>query len=153
MSEETEVEEEYFQLIYISSAVDNFSEEELPALLTTARTNNETLDITGMLLFHERSFIQVLTGPEQAVKSVYKKVEKDPRHENPRILSQGIVTERSFEDWSMGFCNTTDKSARKLPGFNNVLSSGFGGDEIDGDRAKKVLAAFRDGQWRQAVNA
>lgn len=151
MSEE--VEQELFQLIYISRAADSFKDEELVELLAVARTNNQQLDITGMLLYHERSFIQVLTGPEEKVTALYKKVEQDPRHEDPKILFQGTVSERSFEDWSMGFVNTQTKAARGLPGFNNVLNSGFSGDDIDGDRARKVLEAFRDGQWRQAVNA
>ena len=105
-----------------------------------------------MLLYHERSFIQVLTGPELAVWSVYRKVEKDPRHHDARILFKGEVEERSFEDWSMGFYKTSERTKEELPGLNKVLSLGFSGEDAELDRAHQVLSAFREGRWRQAAN-
>lgn len=48
-----------YQLVYLSSAVELFREEELKDLLATSRLNNEKLHVTGMLLYHEGNFIQV----------------------------------------------------------------------------------------------
>lgn len=141
-----------YQMIYVSAAADDFDEASLPDLLAQARVNNAKSDITGMLLYHERSFIQVLTGPESAVKSLYAKISLDTRHRNSRVLYQGNVEERSFEDWSMGFYKTNRKSAAELPGFSSVLVSGFHGGEGGLDRTRQVLEAFRDGRWRQAVD-
>ena len=47
-----------FQLLYISAANHDFTEEELEALLIKARSNNEKVNVSGMLLYHEGSFIQ-----------------------------------------------------------------------------------------------
>lgn len=144
----------YFQLIYISAAAKDFNTEELPALLEGARTNNSQLRITGMLLYHEGSFIQVLTGPKANVEPLFDKIEKDPRHTDPRVLFRGEVDERSFDDWSMGFYQTSKDTLKDLPGFNDVLKSGFElEDEESKTRAIEVLEAFRDGKWRQVVDA
>lgn len=145
--------ESFYQLIYVSAAADDFDEASLPDLLKQARTNNAARDITGMLLFHDRSFIQVLTGLESAVKDLFARIARDPRHLNARVLYQGVVEERSFEDWSMGFYKTNRNSHDELPGFSNVLVSGFQGGDDELDRARQVLEAFRDGRWRQAVDA
>lgn len=146
------MEAELFQIIYVSAASPAFDESTLPELLHQARTNNEKLGITGMLLYHEGSFIQVMTGPEEAVMAVYRKVEKDPRHCDPSLLFKGHVEERSFEDWSMGFYQTSARTKTEMPGLNMVLSVGFSGKDGELDRVRQVLDAFRDGRWRQAAN-
>ena len=143
---------DYYQIIYVSAASEHFDESGLPELLKNARATNEKLGITGMLLFHQRSFIQVITGPERAVRALYAKVEQDPRHTSARVLFQGPVDQRSFDDWSMGFYQTGANSADELPGFNRVLTQGFNGGEDEPDRARAVLEAFRGGRWRQSVD-
>ena len=51
-----------YQLVYISAANHEFTEKELHELLSKARKNNESYGITGMLLYHQGSFIQALEG-------------------------------------------------------------------------------------------
>jgi len=51
------------QLIYVSAATNRFNPAELRELLRLARLKNQQLDVTGMLLYHEGSFLQVLEGP------------------------------------------------------------------------------------------
>ena len=146
--------ESFFQLIYSSAAAPSFDESQLPELLEVARTNNSKLFITGMLLYHERSFIQVLTGPKTHVETLFEKISKDPRHTDTRVLFRGSVTERSFNDWSMGFYQSTAETKEELPGLNDVLKSGFDVDDEDSKtRAIEVLEGFRDGKWRQAANS
>lgn len=150
--------EGYFQLVYVSAAAATFDESELPALLATARRNNSAREITGMLLYHQRSFIQVLTGNQTDVESLFEKIAKDPRHTDTRILLRRNVSERSFNDWSMGFYHSSAVNNRNLPGLNDVLDKGFDSeaedDEQDIERLRviQVLEGFRDGQWRQAVS-
>lgn len=69
-----------FQLVYISAANKELPEEELQEILVKARINNESLDISGMLLFHQGSFIQALEGPQSAVESLYNKISEDTTH-------------------------------------------------------------------------
>lgn len=47
-------------LIYTSSAVELFREDELVELLKTSRDNNRRRGITGMLLYNDGNFLQVL---------------------------------------------------------------------------------------------
>ncbi len=138
------------QLLYVSSATETFQEDDLVPILEKARENNTKLNITGMLLYHEGSFIQVLTGPKDAVENLYSKIEKDDRHKNSRILLKHDVDSRQFENWTMGFYNTNSNVTKKIPGLNNFLKKGF--ENIEGSRVLEVLAGFREGRWRQAVN-
>lgn len=44
------------QLIYASAATERFDESTLDSLLERSRTNNARRGLTGILLYHERSF-------------------------------------------------------------------------------------------------
>ena len=58
-------------LIYMSSATQLMSNEELLELLKTCRENNEKKNLTGMLLYGEGAFVQVLEGEEETVEATY----------------------------------------------------------------------------------
>ncbi|RIJ41630.1 BLUF domain-containing protein [Pontibacter oryzae] len=92
-----------FQLVYLSTAVNLFEEEELNEILQISRTNNSSRDITGLLLYHEGNIIQVLEGEKQQVMNVYYKIERDPRHKGIIKMISGDVSQRFFTGWSMGF--------------------------------------------------
>lgn len=108
-----------FHLIYMSSAVRPFSVEELDALLAVARRNNTALGLTGMLVYKDSNFLQVLEGEQAAVEELYGKITKDPRHTGCTIFIQEPIVAREFADWSMGF--------RDLGGTRDPASEGFSG--------------------------
>ncbi len=142
-----------FQLVYISAANKEFSEQELQELLDKARINNEKLGVSGMLLFHQGSFIQALEGPKSAVESLYNKIGEDKRHTETRVLFRADLEERNFDSWSMGFYRSSQSSSENLDGFHQFLKSGFRNDnEGSSSAARKALLQFRDGNWRQQVD-
>ncbi|MBA3273301.1 MAG: BLUF domain-containing protein [Chthoniobacterales bacterium] len=69
-----------FFLVYASIANEDFSPEQLIDLLATSRRNNDASGITGMLLYKDRRFLQVLEGSEAAVRATYARIKRDPRH-------------------------------------------------------------------------
>ena len=141
-----------FQLVYVSAATCAFDTESLDRLLAKARTNNASVGVSGMLVFHEGSFIQVLEGPRPEVQKLFERIECDPRHTETKILFRGEVDKPSFSDWSMGFYRTSARSSRELPGFSNFLPTGFVDVADRPDVARRALLAFRGGKWRQKVN-
>ena len=68
-----------YQLIYTSSATPELDDFTLREIAQTSSFNNQLLGITGLLLFHEGSIMQVLEGDEISVCSLYGKVKQDPR--------------------------------------------------------------------------
>ena len=153
-SEAVEELETAFQLLYISAATHEFTEEELQELLALARVKNEEQGVSGMLLFHEGSFIQALEGGKEQVEAIYNRIGKDPRHAETQILFRGEVDHRDFDGWSMGFYRSNQSSAKNLEGFHQFLKSGFRNkdEEVNSSLARKALQAFREGKWRQHVD-
>jgi len=111
------------QLIYISTASSSPSEAELVNLLEQARISNLRNNITGMLLYSNSTYLQVLEGEAKDVLGLYDAIRKDPRNEGHVILRNSEVSGRDFADWSMGFENLESCSPDQIPGFVEV----FGG--------------------------
>ena len=78
-----------FSLTYTSSALTPFSPRELRALLETCIENNRRRDVTGMLLYKDGDFMQVLEGVEATVVAVHDTIACDPRHRGLVTLLQG----------------------------------------------------------------
>ncbi len=71
-------------------------------IVKTSVANNARQDITGYLLFDGDHFLQILEGPDQAVRETYERIVKDPRHRDVEIMSESTVPERAFGAWAMG---------------------------------------------------
>ena len=107
-----------FHLIYTSRARQDFGAADLKQMLRHARSNNDSVNVTGMLIYHNEAFLQVLEGDEASVRKIFKRIEKDSRHARLVTLrSQKSFGERRiFGDWSMGFANASN-NAHVLKGF------------------------------------
>lgn len=90
-------------LIYVSSALKKQSDAELEAILESSVRNNKKNNVTGMLLYADGNFLQILEGEEVAIDEIFKRVEKDPRHRNIIVMDRDVIQQRSFEKWNMGF--------------------------------------------------
>ena len=106
------------QLIYASRAVARFDTPALTALLEQSRARNAGLDVTGLLLFAQGSFLQLLEGPAAAVDEVYASIQRDERHDGIRLLCREPAPARLFPDWTMGFeTPDEDRLVSELPGY------------------------------------
>src|SRR4051812_19629690 len=105
-----------FHLVYVSSAVSAFSEADLVKLLERSRTKNQAAGLSGMLLYRDGNFMQLLEGDAQAVHDVHALIGRDPRHHGLITLLKGPIEKRVFSEWSMGFRNLDSADVRKTPG-------------------------------------
>ncbi len=141
------------QLIYASAASRPISQLELELLLTKSRQKNQLLGISGMLAYHEGSFLQVLEGKELLVDVLYDQISQDDRHEHCKVLLRTFVDQRHFADWSMGFVNTKLYDLQKLAGYEDLFRPGFSFDSAAPSVAQRLLLGFRDGLWHEKVEA
>lgn len=88
------------QLVYVSFA-DPAWNGDLHALCDQARANNARDEITGILLVHHGSFLQVLEGPMAHVENTFIRIVTDPRHHALALLSRRVLVGREFGEWAM----------------------------------------------------
>lgn len=109
-----------FELLYTSKATTNYSDSELIQLLVESREFNEGEGITGILLYRNREFAQLLEGNEFAIKTLFGKIKQDCRHIAVQPIYQGYIQERSFANWSMAFKSIDDKDLSMLNGYEDM---------------------------------
>jgi hypothetical protein len=100
--------EDLLRIVYISTAPDDVSDAELATILKAARRNNLRNNITGMLVYHDQTFIQVLEGPEDAVTATFARISRNPRHDGILVPDRSKISERTFGEWSMGWIKASD---------------------------------------------
>ena len=92
-----------YELLYMSVSPYGFSEPELKDLLEFSQKNNHNIDVTGMLLYSAREFMQILEGEKDIVKKLAQTISMDSRHCSMEVFYEGPIAKRAFTDWSMAF--------------------------------------------------
>jgi len=88
------------QLIYVSRPF-GFDAYALDTILITARYNNSRQMITGALVCRDDLYLQLLEGPEDAVRRTYDHILRDDRHVEISLICEAQVSERMFPAWDM----------------------------------------------------
>ncbi len=135
----------HFQIGYVSTESYAMTPKDLIALLEVSRKNNAQRDITGLLLYRETAFFQVLEGTEAQVKAAFEAISKDRRHHTVDVLFEGNTTNREFADWRMGFLNLDGVSIDQLMGYTNFLRRELEPREFleNLSRGKRLALMFR----------
>lgn len=74
-------------------------------ILLQSRKNNPRSGITGLLLFTNDVFVQVIEGGRDEICKLFNAIVRDDRHENVRLLAYDEIAERAFSSWTMGQVN------------------------------------------------
>jgi hypothetical protein len=107
------------QLVYVSAPARPMKDSELFEIVETARRGNAESNVTGMLLYAEGAFIQVLEGDPQTVERLLRKIKRDPRHRRFLILLDRVAQNRDFEDWPMAFARVSLQELDQIAGYQD----------------------------------
>ena len=133
------------QLTYVSNRNSNCTQVEIEKILSSCKKNNPAMEITGVLLYSDSKFIQMLEGKAKTITDLYDTIKSDNRHGSSIMISYGLIKERSFPNWHMGarkiagsVCFKTDLSKEEVTVFNNMLN----GIEESGVKVLDLLKKF-----------
>jgi hypothetical protein len=91
------------ELSYLSEAVSDMSFLGLMRLLESARAFNQTNGITGILLYDNQQFGQIIEGERASVMKAWKRIQEDKRHHRVELLEIREISERSYPEWLLRF--------------------------------------------------
>jgi hypothetical protein len=128
-------------LVYMSSANEHFDEDDLAAVLDHARERNTADGLTGLLVFRNGRFMQLLEGPYDAVLSTYQRILADDRHGDVQLLAEESIHTRRFPEWTMAYDRGLDES-EPPPGFSEFLENGD--KSADASLSRELLRWFRN---------
>lgn len=109
-----------FQLAYASVAARPSARPDLVALLRQSRVNNAERGVTGMLLYRDGRFLQLLEGAQADVRALYATIAADPRHRDVTTIAERHRLLRQFPSWTMAFRDLVDEPIEE-PGYTALV--------------------------------
>jgi len=106
--------------IYLSSAVGVLRADELDRILLRSKASNRGAGITGLLLFHEGTFLHVVEGPAAGVTSLMQKIRRDRRHSNLIALETGPCATRAFPNSPLHYVAARNLTAGEKQAFADL---------------------------------
>ena len=133
------------QLCYVSTAVRLMSRDGLTEILQSAGRNNAQRNITGLLLYKDMSFLQIIEGRAADVHELFDTIGTDPRHHRVSLLFETEIEQREFGEWAMGFYQPAAEEFEYLPNYSDFMQSGLIHRSLfeDQSRARGILNHFR----------
>lgn len=135
-------------IAYISSATRPLSAPELEALLIDARAFNQSVDVTGVLLYNGSAFFQYFEGAEAACGEVYGRIKRSSRHHSIVELGNSHIAERQFAQWAMAYSKATPSKWLEFSKAQWLAAAARGPDEAHAPpEGVRLLHAF----WQAAT--
>ena len=96
------------QVLYSSKTKTDIGLNEINGILEVSRRNNQKNKVTGILLYRNGEFLQLLEGERINVYYTLKKIMDDQRHTNVNIIYENEIQKSLFNNWSMAFKSESD---------------------------------------------
>ena len=112
------------RITYISSFVQDMSDDELEEIASQAAKKNAGDDITGILMAKGGLFFQIIEGPEENIDRLFTNILKDSRHE--KITTLGIQIgdlKRLFPNWHMKEINLDTTTSERLQPVRAIIDA------------------------------
>ena len=87
-------------IIYTSRPLDS-DNSDIENILISSERNNPKSEVTGLLIFGSKLYLQFLEGPENSVDATFNRIKSDKRHNEIRILKESKSGRRLFASWTM----------------------------------------------------
>ena len=105
---------DFYCLLYCSQIAPNAPLNSVPNIIRIARSFNAANDVTGILVFDGRNFLQHLEGPELVLRNLIARIARDRRHVNFLVQYQGRgFGQRRFSGWSMAYAHIEEDEPLK----------------------------------------
>ena len=118
-------------LVYSSRAAVEITDAVLAKIRDEGMRNNGDHGITGLLLYREGAFLQLLEGTHDAVEQTYRKIHDDPRHTDIRLLFRGPCSQRTYSYYNMGVLGSAGDGSADPEILTNIFELATQADRPD----------------------
>ena len=126
----------------MSRADDKICYSDIQNMLESAQRHNLKNGITGLLMYKENHFIQILEGSESAVLETMARIIQDRRNHHLRVMVESRSNQRIFENWAMAFHDgDIDRSTADL--IQKVFDTALDENKKEKESLLQWLQCFR----------
>ena len=95
-------------LIYVSKASEGISHQDILDILTQSWKFNHNSYVSGMLVYDNGYFIQLIQGPIKTIDNLYARISGDRRHTDIKTLGEEQLHLRDCNGWGIGIFNNQE---------------------------------------------
>ncbi|MEM7729001.1 MAG: BLUF domain-containing protein [Pseudomonadota bacterium] len=131
------------EIVYSSETPAPMDADAVRALLEHSRRKNADWGVTGLLCYDQRQFLQIIEGETDVILDLFHAIQNDPRHTNLRILHEGDIETRAFDDWKMAY---EPMPSGLLPTLTRTIHRQPLGSDAQGELSagRRIFALFMD---------
>ncbi|WP_452599807.1 BLUF domain-containing protein [Pontimicrobium sp. MEBiC01747] len=109
-------------ICYVSSSDIDLNISDLNELFKTTIKNNTHSKISGILIYKNGNFLQIIEGEENQIDKLYTKICLDARHHGTILIIETKICDRVFDNYSTEFpIINNNKQMLKLKHYLNWL--------------------------------
>lgn len=124
-------------LVYRSRALVPPNSKEADRVVATSLRNNARNGVTGFLHHEPDLFVQYIEGPRDSLGLLWNRVVADARHQEAVVIGKGLISNRFFADWQMGY------STRDVASFLEFLQEAAGKSTLADANARETVWFLR----------
>ena len=111
-----------YAICYVSTAKSNLLKDEINEILSMTEIANNQRGITGLLLYSEGNFFQIIEGEKEETERLYKDIKNDARHFNLIKVFGKEISKDSFDGYKSDFISEdTRYSSERLQNYKLYL--------------------------------
>ncbi len=92
-----------YAIVYVSTASKDLKEPEIKTMLKESVIWNNSHGLTGLLLYSEGNFFQIIEGEETVTKDLFESIKQDPRHHNIIQISGKEIHKEAYDGFKSDF--------------------------------------------------
>lgn len=131
-----------YAIFYVSTAVKDLNRQEIDKILNYAKQYNNENNLTGILLYSEGNFFQVLEGEKSEVLKIYDQIQEDERHYNIIKIFSKEVPQRTFDGYEVDYISEDARYSSEH--LRNYLQHVRSLDVRSQNVVREVLTVFID---------
>lgn len=98
-----------YAISYVSTANPELRDHSISDIMAKTNEFNKSRDITGILLYNERSFFQLIEGEKNIIEDLYRKITEDSRHHDIIKFLEKPVSRLPFDGYMTDFITDTKR--------------------------------------------
>ena len=110
-----------YSICFISNSVRLLQDDELEAFLAISKVHNLVRNITGILLYNEGTFLEVMEGKYVDISVLISKIQRDPRHNNITVMIDQEISNRLFDSFQTGILSSDNEAKKEMLEFKKQL--------------------------------
>ncbi|RKS43466.1 FAD-dependent sensor of blue light [Gillisia mitskevichiae] len=129
-----------YAIVYVSTANKNLEKAEIKKILSSSKKWNNENDVTGLLLFSEGNFFQIIEGEKKIITDLFKNINADDRHHNILQIFGKDIHREAYDGYEADF--VSDEAYFDPEKFQHYLNQIKVLDNPSQKAVENILKAF-----------